>query len=493
MVGEEEERSARAELLSLKEKGRRPGEQDRRDEGSPATGARRPVQSLAARRVGDLVVVLEEDDEPSRVDVESRMAASLILPGVALALKEVSPFEGAQQLLRRTRVVRIVGLSVARQRDARRVMKVVVPDCVETEAAARERPDESRLLRLVLRNEQDVAIRRRLARPTPDAREHVLLRVVSDVLGGVEAQAVEVVFGDPVSGVRDDEFADRSTIVAIVVHAVTPVGVMALREIVAGERGEVVSVRAQVVVDHVENDADPERVRGVDEAPEVVGPTVEARRSVEVHPVVAPPELSGEVGDRHHLDDRDSEVGERGKVGARGVPRPLGSERAHVHLVEALPLERAATPAAVGPREARRIDHLRRTVRTLRLKARRGVGMQRRGAVEAETVPSARGDRPDAGKVATGLGCELQGRDVGRSFEHDLDGLAARGPQPEVGRSGVRGLRADRQPARADRPSPLPQILRVHHRVSPELWRCSSHATATRPFRGHRSLECVAR
>src|SRR5438132_7186895 len=54
------------------------------------------------------------------------------------------------------------------------------------------------------------------------------------------------------------------------------------------ERSQVVARRTQMVVDDVENDADAERMRPLDEPPQIVGPAVQARRRKQIHTVVPP-------------------------------------------------------------------------------------------------------------------------------------------------------------------------------------------------------------
>ena len=51
--------------------------------------------------VRDLVVVLREGDEARRLDARAGVPAALLLPGVVLALVEVAPLGGRDQLLRR--------------------------------------------------------------------------------------------------------------------------------------------------------------------------------------------------------------------------------------------------------------------------------------------------------------------------------------------------------------------------------------------------------
>ena len=93
-----------------------------------------------------------------------RGAATPTLPLVALALIEEAVFDCGDELLRRALVVRVISFASAREGDPRAVMKVVVPEAVESVAAALKRSDKARLLRLVLGDDCRRSARRRLAR-----------------------------------------------------------------------------------------------------------------------------------------------------------------------------------------------------------------------------------------------------------------------------------------------------------------------------------------
>ena len=204
-------------------------------------------------------------------------------------------------------MVCVVGLAPPGERDQRAVVEVVVPERVESVAAAGGRAGEARLLRLVLGDDDRLAPARRLAHPAGDRCEDVFVGVVEDALRRVEAQAVHVELLDPVARVGDEELADVLGVRPVEVDRLAPLGLAAVREVVFGELAEVVAVRAEVVIDHVEDDGEADTVGLVDEAAQIIRLAVETRRREHADAVVAPTEASGEVGDRHHLDARDAE------------------------------------------------------------------------------------------------------------------------------------------------------------------------------------------
>src|SRR5205085_426934 len=156
-------------------------------------------------------------------------------------------------------------------------MKVVVPEAVESVAAALKRSDEARLLRLVLGDDYGRPARRRLARLARKRGDDVVAGVVVDALRGVEAQAVHVELLDPVAHVRQEELADVLRVMSVEVDGLAPLGLVSVGEVVFRELSEVVAVGAEVVVDNVEDDCQPESVCLVDEASKVFRLAVEAR------------------------------------------------------------------------------------------------------------------------------------------------------------------------------------------------------------------------
>ncbi len=387
LVAEVEERARCGELLTLEQQGRaRPEQQDRR-QGPVEAGVGQAVEALAPERVGQLVVVLQILDEPPRLQAGRRAAPPLPLPGIDLPLVDVAPLGRRDELLRRAEVVAIVRLAAARGGDDRGVVEVVGPQRIEPEAPLLRRPDQVRLLRLVLADDQRPAPPRGLAHPAGDRRQDVLAgRLVVRVLRRVDPQPIDMELLDPVGHVAQDELADRPRVLAVEVELLAPVVLVAVGEVEGRELPQEVAVGAEVAEADVEDDGQPHRVRTVDEVPHVVGGAVVAGRGEQVDAVVAPVEPAGELDHRHDLQHRRAQVGQRRQLLGGGAPGPPGRERADVHLVDHLPLPPRPPPAAVGPAEGGRVDHLGGPVRPVGLEPRRRVGIGRVPAVEAEPV-----------------------------------------------------------------------------------------------------------
>ena len=259
-------------------------------------------------------MVLQIEHETFGGEIEGRRPAALLLPFVVLPLIEKTPPQRRQQLLRSPSIVGVVSLAVSGERDQRRVVEVVVPERVEAIAFfvrwSAGPPHESGLLGLVLRDEVGPSPPGGRADPTTDRRQDVIVGGVEHLLGGVEAEAVEVKLLDPVAGVLDEELARGGGVVPVEVDGVAPFVLVAVGEVTGRKTAQVVFVGSDVVVDHVQDHADADGVRGGHETAEIVRPTVKAVRRPEIDAIVTPAEPTRGVRQRHELDERDAQLAE---------------------------------------------------------------------------------------------------------------------------------------------------------------------------------------
>src|SRR5688572_6709609 len=117
MVREILERPGRPELLALEKHGRPRTEQQ--ESGCRAQQRRmcELIEPRAGGGVGDLIVVLQIDDELRWSEIHGRRAAALLLPFVMLSLIKKSALQRRHELLRRSAIVRVVRLSLPGERD----------------------------------------------------------------------------------------------------------------------------------------------------------------------------------------------------------------------------------------------------------------------------------------------------------------------------------------------------------------------------------------
>ena len=255
------------------------------------------------------------------------------------------------------------------------MMRIVVPLRVEVA------PQMLRGVAFVLQHEMDMTA-------GLDGGAHLGRHLVEPVgLGdgvhGVEAQPVETIFEQPVERVLGEEAA----------HLGSPEidGAAPRRgEVVAEEArrvgGEIVPVRAEVIVDDVEEDHEAEAVRGIDEGLQLVRRAVAAGGRERQHAVVAPVARAGKFVDRHQLDGRDSQ---RREAGQRCLDAGEAAEKAGMQLVEDGLAPRPAAPSGMLPAIGAGIDDQARPVDVIGLGARGGIG-HRQAIGQAIAVARAR-------------------------------------------------------------------------------------------------------
>src|SRR5277367_383751 len=135
-------------------------------------------------------------------------AEPFLLPGEELALVEKAPLHRRYQLLRSAQIVRGVRLAVAAQSDAGAVVKIVVPDRIDAEAAVRRGAHQPGLLGFVLGDHDGLAAAASLAHSPRDLGQEMRCRTIEDLLRRVQAQAVEMVLVDPVARIANEVFPD---------------------------------------------------------------------------------------------------------------------------------------------------------------------------------------------------------------------------------------------------------------------------------------------
>ena len=155
-----------------------------------------------------------------------------------------------------------------------------------------------------------------------------------DFVCRVDAQPVEANVRKPVARAVQHQLAKCSLVesrrFAPSVFAIT-------LEVRIGERWQVIAVRTEMIVNDVEDDAEPAAVCRIHERHDVFEASVGSEGRHERNAVVAPTPLPSERSDRHDLHDRDAELGQLRQLLCCGLERPLLRERANVEFVEDLP------------------------------------------------------------------------------------------------------------------------------------------------------------
>src|SRR6266511_1606527 len=113
---------------------------------------------------------------------------------------------------------------------------------------------------------------------------------------------------DPVAGVGDEELTDGTGKLAVEVDGLPPIRGVAVREILWGELRQVVPIRPDMIIDHVQDHPQPHCMRSIDKAAALIRCAVQSRRRKQVDTVISPAETAGEVRHWHDLDDSNAGI-----------------------------------------------------------------------------------------------------------------------------------------------------------------------------------------
>src|SRR5262245_12566467 len=130
---------------------------------------------------------------------------------------------------------------------------------------------------------------------------------------GIEAQRIEVKFAEPITGILEKKIAHIVARRAVEIERRSPRRAIAVGEI-GSEVGKVIHLRAEMIVDNIENDRQTFAMAGVDQALERSGPAVGVLDGEWKDAVVTPISGAGKLTDRHELERGDAETFEAREV-----------------------------------------------------------------------------------------------------------------------------------------------------------------------------------
>ena len=282
--------------------------------------------------------------------------------------------------------VDVVAVAFPREERVQRVVDIVGPLPVHAQRPRHRtyRRNRGGLVAIRLREQRELASRF----PFPDARlvaqlGQVMARgIVLELVDSVQAQPVHLVLHQPLPARTQQEVAHLAAARLIQIDGIPPRGVVGAGE-VRSELRQVVALRALVVVDDVQDHAEPARVAGVDEGDEPLRSPVGRMHRVLADAVVTPTLLAGKIRDGHHLHGLHPEINQVIQMRDGRLEGALRGEGADVQLVaDRAPQVRAEGDGTV---EQRRIDDATRPVRAFGLAEAPGVGEQH-PAIDPELV-----------------------------------------------------------------------------------------------------------
>ncbi len=241
--------------------------------GTQRGGCRNLREPIAECPVADPVVILDEGDEGQRRQRRARLPARPSAIGHELALK-AEPFRQRTSKLQPVPdVVRVVPGTLAGCGHVQHMMQVIIPLRREVQGNAPPVTHQpAGLVCLILENQMrpwECG-----AHPLRQLIQQMRVTVVVQCVHGIDAQPVEMEFAKPVQCIGDDELPYFAAVGSIVVEGRTPGCLAPLRKELRRVPPQIITLRPEVVVDHIQKHHQAPGVRRVDQPFEVIGTTV---------------------------------------------------------------------------------------------------------------------------------------------------------------------------------------------------------------------------
>ena len=204
----------------------------------------------------------------------------------------------------------------------------------------------------------------------------------------VQAEGIDVKIVEPVESVFDEEVSYFVGKGVIEIDRGTPGSFVFVREI-RPEIRQIIPLRPQVIVDHVEDNGHALGVAGIDQPLEIIRAAVGVVHGKWVHSVVSPVSTAGKLGDRHEFQGIDAEILEGRQARHYCSKCACRRKGADVQLIDDHLRQGQSAPICVLPDKGLLIDHLRGAMHPLRLEVR-GRVRAFHGVVQAKAVQQAR-------------------------------------------------------------------------------------------------------
>src|SRR5205823_13869636 len=101
-------------------------------------------------------------------------------------------------------------------------------------------------------------------------------------------------FLNPIASISDEKLADWSAVFPIEIDRVSPFVFFIATQIIVRKRTEIISVRPEMIVDDVQNDAESKRMCAIDEGAQSLRCSVKTSRREKIDAIVTPAKTRSE-------------------------------------------------------------------------------------------------------------------------------------------------------------------------------------------------------
>src|SRR5690349_3522752 len=148
-------------------------------------------------------------------------------------------------------------------------------------------------------------------------------------MNGVEPQRVNVKILEPIKGIAYKQVTHFIAVGTIEIQGCSPWRLVMLGEI-GSVLAQIVALRSKVVVNDVQSNGQPARMRLVHEALQILRLAVAVLNRKRIRAVITPVPCSGELGDRHNFDGGHTERSELIQLRAHCIESSFACESADV-------------------------------------------------------------------------------------------------------------------------------------------------------------------
>jgi hypothetical protein len=194
-----------------------------------------------------------------------------------------------------------------------------------------------------------------------------------------------VTIPEPVESILDEKSNDFVTFRAVEVYALSPRGSVVIREI-GSKLAEVVTFRTQVVIDYIEHHRQFKLMAGLDQPTQALGATISILYGKRISPVVTPIAIAWELGYRHQLKRRHSQLFYFTQIRDDRIEGSLAAVSPDMDFINDVVVKCEPQPAYILPLIFSWINDLGSSVNAFGLKPRGRVGPPLL-AIEAINVP----------------------------------------------------------------------------------------------------------
>ena len=206
---------------------------------------------------------------------------------------------------------------------------------------------------------------------------------------------------DPVESVLGEIANNFVASGAVEVYSLPPRGSILIR-VVRSKVSEVISFRAQVVVDDIEHDRQSVPVARIDKPLQAFRAAIAILHSKGMNPVVAPIAVAWELSHGHQLNRRHAQFLQFNQVWNDRIKRSFAAVRADVDFIDDVVFQREPTPVRIPPSKSPIVDDFGSPVNTFWLGLRCRVGPID-FPIEAIEIPITRRNRIDSSFVITAV------------------------------------------------------------------------------------------